>query len=574
MGDRQMSVLPVTLSLLASFISAITLLGTPSEVFLNGTQYSLLAFANIAVIPVAAYVYIPVFYPLRLTSAYEYLELRFNKASRNLSTIIFAVMMTMYLAIVLYSPCLALSSLTDINLWLLVVVAGASCVFYTTLGGMKAVMWTDAFQVSIMYLGITLILLLGSYHQEGGFTGAWRMASSRGRIEFDNINPHPFERHTVWSVLIGGFFTWLAVYGVNQAQVQRCLSSPSLRKAQLALWLNAPGLFFFVMLTSLLGILIFGHYGDCDPLLANIINAKDQLLPLFVMDVMSPYPGLAGLFISCVFCGSLSTISSGLNSLSAVIMQDFVLVYFCPSMSDGAAANLSKVLVAAFGALVMGLTWVASMMGGILAAALALFGAIGGPLLGVFTLGIFVPFANSFGAILGLFTALAVSLWITVGAHIYKPPSTFFCKSTTHCDEFTEDIVFNVSAVPYVTCDQPRIPVPDLVSYEGLSIYRISYLWYSVLSVAIVLFVGIFASLLTGRRNWGSPSSKFVHPIMRRFTKGTPPPEPTGNHRKEEEEERELGQRSNAGYEHDMRNMGPGNFEGDAEAGEIGETKY
>ena len=97
-----------------------------------------------------------------------------------------------------------------------------------------------------------------------------------------------------------------------------------------------------------------------------------------------------------------------------------MLVYFCPSMSDGAAARLSKVLVAAFGALVMGLTWVASMMGGILAAALALFGAIGGPLLGVFTLGIFVPFANSFGAIFGLFTALAVSLWITVGAHIYK----------------------------------------------------------------------------------------------------------------------------------------------------------
>merc|ERR1719383_93103 len=155
-----MSVLPVTLSLLASFISAITLLGTPSEVFLNGTQYSILALANIAVIPLAAYLFLPVLYPLRLTSAYEYLELRFNKATRNMSTLIFILMMVMYLAIVLYSPCLALSSLTDINLWLLVVVAGAICVFYTTLGGMKAVMWTDAFQVTIMYLGIVMILLL------------------------------------------------------------------------------------------------------------------------------------------------------------------------------------------------------------------------------------------------------------------------------------------------------------------------------------------------------------------------------------------------------------------------------
>merc|ERR1711942_285535 len=84
-----MSVLPVTLSLLASFISAITLLGTPSEIFLNGTQYSILAFANIAVVPMAAYIFLPVLYPLRLTSAYEYLELRFNKITRNMSNLVF-----------------------------------------------------------------------------------------------------------------------------------------------------------------------------------------------------------------------------------------------------------------------------------------------------------------------------------------------------------------------------------------------------------------------------------------------------------------------------------------------------
>jgi hypothetical protein len=74
-----------------------------------------------------------------------------------------------------------------------------------------------------------------------GFAGAWDVARRRGRIEFDNINPHPFERHSFWSVVVGGTFTWLSVYAVNQSQVQRCLACPSLRKAQLALWINAPG---------------------------------------------------------------------------------------------------------------------------------------------------------------------------------------------------------------------------------------------------------------------------------------------------------------------------------------------
>ena len=102
------------------------------------------------------------------------------------------------------------------------------------------------------------------------------------------------------------------------------------------------------------------------------------------------------------------------------IFQDFVLVYFAPSLSDAGAARLSKVFCAVLGAIIMALTWVASQLGGVLSAALALFGAIGGPLLGLFILGIFVPFANSVGAIVGVLSGLGLSLWMTVGAHIYK----------------------------------------------------------------------------------------------------------------------------------------------------------
>ena len=129
---------------------------------------------------------------------------------------------------------------------------------------------------------------------------------------------------------------------------------------------------------------------------SGMIDKADQLAPLYIMDVFSSaFPGLAGLFIACVCSASLSTISSGLKALAAVFLPDVVKSFLTPDITDAEAASLSKVICIVFGVLVIGLMWLASKFGRILTAALALHGAIGGPLLGVFTLGMFVPAANS-----------------------------------------------------------------------------------------------------------------------------------------------------------------------------------
>lgn len=343
LAGGNMSAIPVGLSLLASFMSAITLLGTPAEMYQYTTMYWWIGLGYFFTILAATHIYIPIFYNLRVTSSYEYLELRFGKPTRTTASLIYVVQMVLYMAIVLYAPSLALNAVTGFTLWGSVISVGLVCIFYTTLGGMKAVLWTDTFQVGLMICGLLAVLIRGSM-ETGGFANAWQMAADSGRVWFTDFDPDPAVRHSFWTCVFGGAITWLAVYGGNQAQIQRAITCPTLRKAQWAYWFNFPGLCVILYLCCLIGIVIYAFYRECDPQSLGLITAADQLLPLFVMDVLGHIPGLPGLFVSCLFSGALSTLSSGLNSIAAVILQDVIREYFFKDMNEFRATVTSKLL--------------------------------------------------------------------------------------------------------------------------------------------------------------------------------------------------------------------------------------
>lgn len=224
LADRKMGCLPVALSLLATFQSAVAILGVPSEIYRFGTQYWFLGCSYILGLLIPAHVFIPVFYRLRLTSAYEYLELRFNKAVRVCGTVTFIFQMVIYMGVVLYAPSLALNAVTGFDLWMSVLTLGIVCTIYTALGGLKAVIWTDVFQTLVMFLGQLAVIIVGSA-KVGGLGCVWKIASECDRISGIELDPDPFVRHTFWTLAFGGIFMMLSLYGVNQAQVQRYLSS-------------------------------------------------------------------------------------------------------------------------------------------------------------------------------------------------------------------------------------------------------------------------------------------------------------------------------------------------------------
>jgi SSS family transporter len=243
----------------------------------------------------------------------------------------------------------------------------------------------------------------------------YKCSSCLCSVSFD-----PRTRHTIWGLVIGSTFNSLADYGFSQTLVQRYLCVRSVRAARQAILINIVGIIIFILLVGLIGLIIYAYYVNCDPYTAGLVSNPDQLFPYFVMDVLGSKKGLPGIFLACIFSGSLSTISSGLNSLAAVILEDFYKGLFQRQLSDERQGFLSKICSVVLGAVVIVLTLVVSYLGSVINAAVSLAGVLAGPIMGVFLLGFLFPQANKRGAFVGLLTSVVFQLWIFIGAQVTK----------------------------------------------------------------------------------------------------------------------------------------------------------
>uniref|UniRef100_A0A673L2K0 Sodium-dependent multivitamin transporter n=1 Tax=Sinocyclocheilus rhinocerous TaxID=307959 RepID=A0A673L2K0_9TELE len=471
-ADRSMKCLPLSLSLMATFQSAVAIIGTPAEVYANGTQYWFIGCCYILGLLIPAHIFIPMFYRLHLTSVYQYLELRFCKAVRICGTVTFIFQMV----------------ITGFHLWGAVLATGLVCTLYTALGGLKAVVWTDVFQTVVMFTGQLAVIIVG-VHQAGGLSDAWVKVRDGGRISGIDLNPDPTVRHTFWTLGVGGVFLMLSLYGVNQAQVQRYLSSRTEKEAVMSCYMVFPCLQVALMLSCLMGLVMYACYGNNSPLEQQYITSKDQMVLYFVMDMLQNFPGLPGLFVACLFSASLSTISSAFNSLATVTMVDLIKPHY--SMTEARATLLSKMLALSYGIICVAMAYVVHLMNSsVLQAALSIFGMVGGPLLGLFCLGIFFPCANSIGAVTGLAAGLVMAFWVGIGGFLSRMPSS-------------------VQVLPLNSTNT----VTSMHWLNGL--YSLSYMWYSALNSSTVVLIGLIISFMTGPTKGDDVASGTVYPVMR-----------------------------------------------------------
>ncbi|KAM9465861.1 solute carrier family 5 member 6 isoform 1-T2 [Clarias gariepinus] len=509
LADRSMRCLPLSLSLMASFQSAVAIVGTPAEIYTNGTQYWFIGCAYILGLLIPAHVFIPVFYRLHLTSAYQYLELRFSKAVRICGTLTFIFQMVIYMGVGVYTPALALNAVTGFHLWGAVLATGLVCTIYTTLGGLKAVIWTDVFQTVVMFAGQLAVVIVG-VQKAGGISEVWRKATEGGLISGIDINPDPTVRHTFWTLAFGGVFLMLSLYGVNQAQVQRYLSSRTEKEAIRSCYMVFPCLQTALGLSCLMGVVMFACYSRNSPLDKQYITSKDQMVLYFVMDMLQDIPGLPGLFVACLFSASLSTISSAFNSLATVTMEDFIKPYY-PSLSEARATLMSKILAFSYGLLCLAMAYAVHLMtSSVLQAALSIFGIVGGPLLGLFCLGIFFPWANSTGAVTGLAAGLIMAFWVGIGGFLAQMSST--ATGHPHNGSYpvaTENMTFTtMSSILTPAINKTSKPV----GLHGL--YSLSYMWYSALNSTVVVLIGLLVSLITGPLKKRDLTPGTVYPVL------------------------------------------------------------
>ncbi|XP_030638589.1 solute carrier family 5 member 6 [Chanos chanos] len=509
LADRDMRCLPLSLSLMATFQSAVAIVGTPAEIYINGTQYWFIGCSYILGLLIPAHIFIPVFYRLHLNSAYQYLELRFSKAVRICGTVTFIFQMVIYMGVGIYTPALALNAVTGFHLWGAVLATGLACTVYTALGGLKAVIWTDVFQTVVMFAGQLAVIIVG-VQQAGGMSEVWQKVRDGNRISGIDLNPDPTVRHTFWTLGVGGVFLMLSLYGVNQAQVQRYLSSRSEREAVMSCYMVFPCLQLALCLSCLTGLVMFACYGEDSPLDKQYISSKDQMVVYFVMDMLQGIPGLPGLFVACLFSASLSTISSALNSLATVTMEDLIKPQY-PSMNEARATRLSKLLAFSYGLVCLAMAYVVHLLrSSVLQAALSIFGMVGGPLLGLFCLGMFFPWANSTGAVTGLLAGLVVAFWVGIGSFVARSSSSLAvlkenCTDTTMPENVT---MAAVTAVMNALTDKPSRPA-------GLqAMYSLSYMWYSALNSSTVVITGLVISLITGPTKACDVAAGTVYPLV------------------------------------------------------------
>lgn len=486
-ANGKLGTVPVALSMLASFLSSITLMGQPAEVYLYGSQLWLFGLSSFVVIPFVGYIMMPFFRSANYVSAYEYFGHRFSRRLQLLASCLFSVQMVLYLALVLYAPALAMQQVTGFNTILVVSVMYLVCIFYTTIGGMKAVVWTDTFQVLVLYTAMFAVLIKGTV-DIGGFNVVWTRNTMFNRTDLFKWTWDPTERYSVLSSFVGSGFLHLAFYGANQLQVQRYLTVGSCAQARRMLWINTVGWTIVVLLTVYAGLLIFAKYSNCDPLLTGLVTTPDQLFPMYVMDTLNAYPGFPGLFLAGIFSAGLSTVSTGVNSLAAIWFAEMEGTALKERLIQKHAGITVKLLAFIFGVLSYLLVFVVPYLGGLAKITISLSGVFAGSLFGLFLLGMFMKRANTWGATAGLLTSVLTLTWMTVGSmyaarngqlvDVPLPSSTEQCQSNTTLAGTTTD---SDEAEP------------------AFFVFRISYMWYCLLATSITVIVGASVSCAAER---------------------------------------------------------------------------
>ncbi|XP_044250047.1 sodium-coupled monocarboxylate transporter 1-like [Drosophila takahashii] len=503
MGSRNMKVVPVAISLIGSFVSGVTIIGTPSEIYHYGTQYFLVIIGIFLQGIVVSYVYLPVYSALQVGSVYEYLEMRFNSSVRSISSFLWIFNMLTYLPFLVFVPALSLNQVSGLNIHLIEIVVILACVIYTFMGGLKAVVHTDVWQVVVMYFSMVAVALFAVYYSNG-LGALFEDVEQGGRLILNNTNPSPYIRHTVWSAIISGFSFFTSINAGSQHMIQRYMSLPSLKKSQKASWLFTIGVSSFVALCCFMGMLVFSKYKDCDPLSAGLITNDDQLMPLFVVQSVGHIYGMPGLFIAGIFGAGLSSLSSCFNTISLVFLEDVVRGFFKLQPSERVATILIKSSIIFQGALTFLLVFLLQYLRGILSVCHSLSSITSGTAFGLFTLGMLVPWSNTIGVAAGGISSILLAGWITFGTQIAAALGQLKSQMLSVS---VEGCLGNVTGPQEHWVDQDQV----------FPLYRLSYDWINPIGVVTAVVVGALVSLVTKPTDIKTLRSELISPVIHRF---------------------------------------------------------
>ena len=460
-ASGSMGRMTVGLSVMATLFSANSFMMYPSTAYAVSLTAGAAVIAFWAMAPVVIWVFIPVYSRLKCKTAYEYLEQRFHVSVRCLASGLFILLRIGWMASATYAAAVAIATISGVDQYVVIVSLGTVAIFYTMLGGLRAVMWTDVLQFFIFAGTIIFALGLLLAQADGGFSGIVETYTKGRDNLIVNFAVDPKLRFATFAMLIGSFLEGLSAFGADQVAVQRYIAAKDEKTSQSGFLINMLGLSFIVPSLLCIGAGLFAYFDhhpeDLAPVLVQHRSAlefeneygpvmkpadeselekfrssitsqysenpgqvrsdilanglQDQALPTFVR--LKFPPGVVGLLVAALMAATMSSIDSGIHSVTTAIVVDFrdrLFPRFRPA-TDGGEMRVARIILVIVGALAIALACFVGELGDVFAVAKKTTAAFGGPLLAVFIVGLFMPRATWLGVLLGTFSGAAITVW-------------------------------------------------------------------------------------------------------------------------------------------------------------------
>jgi len=394
MAGRRLPWWLVGVSIIATAFSSISLLGWTDLGFRSGPQWIQLQAGELAAIVVVCLLFLPFFSRFKITTAYEYLERRFGPKARKLASALFHVQVLARAGLFLYLTASALAKFTDLDDETSIVIVGLAAMIYSSAGGLGAVVWTDGLQMLLVLTGVvaSIVIILGDL--PGGISDVLAVVNDPQRPPPVSFDPDPGHWPSFWTGLLAYGVLALSVAGTNQQAVQRYMACKDLRasrRAALLSWALGAGI---VLLTLGIGVALKALWG-------NRLIADNEVFTTFVSERLPT--GLAGIMIAAIFAASMSSIDSSIHAMSTATLLDFIEPARRTPLDDRARLRTARMLTLIYGVLAIGAAFYAlSQDTGVIKLLLRWLGFLGGPILGLFLLGMLTRRVRERDALFGV----------------------------------------------------------------------------------------------------------------------------------------------------------------------------
>lgn len=453
LSDRDVPWWALAGSIVATETSTVTFISVPAFAFAanaraEGGNFTFLQLATGYMIGrlVIVALFIPLYFRGELFTVYQVLDKRFGGSVKRTAASLFLVTRSVADGIRLYATALVLVALTGWADPRSILIIGAVTILYTYMGGMSAVIWTDAVQLIIYVLGASIAAIILLQRIPGGWGEVVAVGNEFQKFQLVDLSWDLTRSYTFWSGIIGGAFLTTATHGTDQLMVQRYLCSKSAKQATGALLASGAMVFAQFVLFLLIGVMLFVFYRHFPTLPAEVASRADRVFPHFIVTELPP--GLVGLVIAAIFAAAMSTLSSSLNSSAATSLTDFYRPLLAPNRSEAHYLTVSRGLTAMWGGVQIVVAFVAiAMQQRVVDAVLSIASFTNGPVLGLFLLGSLTRRVWRVGALAGVISGIAVMIFVWARLNVSWQWYVLIGSTVTFVIGYFTSLVFERGAI-------------------------------------------------------------------------------------------------------------------------------